>query len=151
MKRLNDGDDGYVESIPFPSIGQLRNWKKKTPGHISYGELEYHRVSAMINEELKFKEDWIDEKKAFSYGAKLGVGSDNDPLIFCFTSKHLLKNISRYHGHYACFHIDGTYKLLKNRFPVIAYGRSDTNGQLHLISIAITSHETTELYKHFYK
>lgn len=69
----------------------------------------------------------------------------------CFTSKHLLKNISRHTGHHAVFHIDGTYKLIKNRFPVIAYGRSDTNGQLHLISVAICSDETAEAYNHFYR
>lgn len=47
--------------------------------------------------------------------------------------------------------LQGTYKNIKNRFPVIAYGRSDTNGQLHLISLAIVSDESTETYKHFYR
>ena len=79
------------------------------------------------------------------------LGSDTDPFIVCFTSKHLLGNISKYEGHHAVFHIDGTYKLIKNRFPVIVYGRSDMNGQLHLISVAICSDETAETYSHFYK
>ena len=81
----------------------------------------------------------------------MGTGSDNNPFVVCFSSKHLLKNISKHIGHYSVYHIDGTYKLTKNRFPVIAYGRSDTNGQLYLISIAICSHETTETYTHFYR
>ena len=38
---------------------------------------------------------------------------------------------------------------MKNKFPVIAYGRSNTNGQLHLISVTILNDETTETYKHF--
>ena len=64
------------------------------------------------------KIDDLDAKKAFTYGVKLGTGADNDPLIICFTSKHLLNNIYKYSGNNSIFHIDETYKLIKNRFPV---------------------------------
>jgi len=44
----------------------------------------------------------------------------------------------------------GIYSAL---FPniVIAFGRSDSNGQIHLISVAIVSDEKTETYTHFYR
>lgn len=149
-KRLNDECPGYDSTYPLPKIDQIRNWKKKNSGKFTGGTEEYDKVTSLVND-LIYNEESTDEKKAFSYGAKMGTGSDNDPLIVCFSSIHLLKNISKYAGHYAIFHIDGTYKLIKNRFPVIAYGRSDTNGRLHLISVAICSNETTETYTHFYK
>ena len=148
-KRFNEGADGYDKSLP--KINQLRNWKKQNSGQFSCGNQEYDQVNRLINE-LQYTDAFMgDDKKAFVYGVKMGVGSDCDPLIVCFTSKHLLLNISKHIHHYAVFHIDGTYKLIKNRVPVIAYGRTDTNGQLHLISVAICSHENSETYQHFYR
>ncbi len=66
-----------------------------------------------------------EETKSFSYGLKLSDGSDNDPFVVYFSSKHLQLNMSRYPDHNAIFHIDGTYKLIKKRFPVLVFGRSD--------------------------
>lgn len=150
-KRRLESCAGYDKEIPLPTIEQLRNYKRRHAGRYTKDtEDEYKQVNDLINE-LSIDGSTLDETKAFSYGTKLGVGSDNDPFICCFSSKHLLRTISRYSNHYSIFHIDGTYKLVKNRFPVIAYGRSDSNGRLHLISIAICSDETTETYKHFYK
>ena len=146
-KRLHDGQ--YDASIPLPTLQQIRNYRRRAIITPTDGNVEFDQVTKLIDD-LSY-ERGLDDKKAFSYGTKIGVGSDSDPFIVCFTSKHLLKNMSKYSEHYSVFHIDGTYKLVKNRFPVIAYGRSDTNGQLHLISVAISSHETTETYTHFYK
>ena len=110
----------------LPQINQLRNWKKQNSSQLSCGNQEYDQVNRLINE-LQYTDAFIgDDKKAFVYEVKMGVGSDCDPLIVCFTSKHLLLNISKHIDHYAVFHIHGTYKLIKNRFPVIANGRSDT-------------------------
>ncbi len=146
-KRLLDRCPGYDQSIPVPKLSQIRNWKTRNAKMA--GNEEFDKVSKQIKD-LEWN-DQLDDKRAFSYGAKIGIGSDSDPFIVCFTSKHLLNNISKYDGHHAVFHIDGTYKLIKNRFPVIVYGRSDMNGQLHLISIAICSDETAATYSHFYK
>ena len=81
----------------------------------------------------------------------MGTGADEDPFVACFSCKHLLRNITKHSNHWGIFHIDGTYKLIKNRFSVLCYGRSDMNGVLHLISMAIVSGETTELFEHFYR
>ena len=150
LKRMNGGDAGYSKEIPQPTLTQIRNFKKRHVSQLVDNNAEYDQVSKLIKD-LKYDATESDDQKAFSYGAKLGVGSDTDPFIVCFSSRQLLSNMSKYNNHYSVFHIDGTYKLTKNRFPVIAYGRSDTNGQLHLISIAICSNETTETYTHFYK
>ena len=39
------------------------------------------------------------------------------------------------------FHIDGTYKLIKNRFSVIVFGVGDIAAEFHPIAYCITSHE----------
>jgi len=137
-------------SMPLPILAQIRGYKRRNFLTIVAQDEEYDKVTQLVTELSENVED-IDSKRAFSYGVRMGSGQDDDPLIICFTSKHLLGNVSKYPGHYAIFHIDGTYKLLKNRFPVIAYGRSDSNGQLHLISVAICSSEVTDTYTHFYR
>ncbi len=38
-------------------------------------------------------------------------------------------------------HIDGTYKLIKNRFPVMVLGITDIAGEFHPIAQCVTSHE----------
>jgi len=105
-KRFNDKCPGYNHTLP--TVPQIRNYKRtvnKGP-NASYNN-EYEQVSALINQ-LSYKPESSDET-AFTYGVKMGTGADNDPLIICFTSKHLLKNISKYSDHYSVFHIDGNH------------------------------------------
>ena len=144
-KRKTDGYLGYDRNLP--ELRQIRNYKRNAK---STTNNEYEDVIKLINE---FSSDIheINDKQAFVYGVKMGTGDDHDPFICCFTSKYLLNTMSRYSHHHSVFHIDGTYKNIKNRFPVIAYGRSDLNGQLHLISVAIVSDETSSTYSHFYR
>ncbi len=148
-KRKAEGNEGYEDS--WPAIDQIRGFKRRFNSEST--DTEFEKVRELLNKlsgENRGLEN-LDEKSGFSYGIKMGTGADNDPVVACFTSKHLLKNISKHSNHYAVFHVDGTYKLIKNRFPVLVYGRPDMNGQLHLISIAIVSAETAELFKYFYR
>ena len=39
------------------------------------------------------------------------------------------------------YHLDCTYKLTKNRFPLLVFGVSDYSGQFHPIAYALLSHE----------
>ena len=127
-KRKADGMAGY--DLTVPTLEQIRGFKRRhTKRQVDPGD-EYLQVERLLAD-LEDDIEGLEETKAFSYGVKLGIGSESDPLIICFTSKKLLKNISLYSEHNSVFHIDGTYKLIKNRFPVIAYGRSDLNGHLH--------------------
>jgi hypothetical protein len=93
----------------------------------------------------------INENKAFVYEVRLGVGTNEDPLHISATSLSLLKNININNDSFRIFHIDSTYKLINNRFNLIVFGRSDVNGQFHLIACSIISSETTESYKKFYR
>lgn len=42
------------------------------------------------------------------------------------------------------FHIDGTYKLVRNGFPVVVFGVSDIQGSFH--PIAFCSHPNLTIY-----
>ena len=47
-------------------------------------------------------------------------------------------------------HVDGTYKLIKNIFPVMVIGVTDIRGVFHLIAFCITSNEEeTDFFEFF--
>ena len=62
------------------------------------------------------------------------------------TSKRLMKNL----GEVGVFHIDGTYKLMKNGFPTVVFGITDLSRRFHPICFYITSHEETSDFENFY-
>ena len=47
--------------------------------------------------------------------------------------------------------IDATYKIFREKFNLVAYGRTDLKRAYHPIAFMITSHEFTEDYKYFYR
>ena len=49
------------------------------------------------------------------------------------------------------FHFDATYKITKNGFPLVIFGRSDISRQFHKIAFMITSHEKEFDYIYFYE
>ena len=142
--------DGHFElDVPLPSLPQVQGIKRrfiqKTDG---YGQ-EWELVENLINSNQYSEE--LDPNKAFVFGSTLADGSDDDHLRICMTSKALLRHLDSFPEHHRVFHVDGTYKLIKNRFPLIVFGRSDLQGQFHLIAICITSHETADDYAFFFK
>ena len=62
------------------------------------------------------------------------------------TSKHLFSNIERN----GVNHIDGTYKITRNGFPLVVYGVTDIQGHFHPICFFVSSHENESDYKCFY-
>lgn len=84
-----------------------------------------------------------------SNGVVLGNGSDQNHLHICLTTTKLLTNLdSNLPG---CYHVDGTYKLIRNKFPLIVFGRTDKQNQFHLIAFCITSHEKEEDFFRFFQ
>ena len=63
------------------------------------------------------------------------------------TSKKLLNNLNLD----GVCHIDCTYKLIKNGFPVLIFGITDRAGQFHPIAYHITSHEEEADFICFYE
>lgn len=72
-------------------------------------------------------------------------GSPTHHSQIMFTSKNLMKNCEKT----GMFHIDGTYKLIKNGFPVIVLGVSDIQGVFHPIAFCISSNEDEGAFTEF--
>ncbi len=77
---------------------------------------------------------------------RLGDGSDKDHTHIMMTSKAMMSKCENK----GVFHIDGTYKLIQNRFPVMVFGITDIAGEFHPIAYCITSHEKEEDFVEFF-
>ena len=78
----------------------------------------------------------------------VGDGSDDDHFNMMLTSMKLLEMLdSNIEG---MFHIDGTYKLTKEGFPIIIFGKTDFDHHFHPIALSISSHETEADFIYFY-
>ncbi|RNA36561.1 hypothetical protein BpHYR1_025820 [Brachionus plicatilis] len=65
------------------------------------------------------------------------------------TTKYLMSKIdSNLPG---CYHLDATYKLIKNGFPLIVLGRTDAVHDFHPLGFFISSHEQEIDYQEFYQ
>ena len=62
------------------------------------------------------------------------------------TSKRLMMNSEKS----GVMHLNGTYKLIKNHFPVVLIGVSDIQGTFHPIAFCITSAEDTHSFTELY-
>lgn len=105
-------------------------------------------ISAVIDiiKQYEFKEN-LDENRPFFFNIEydqngminLGDGSDENHLCICITSKKLLTYLdTTFPG---AFYVDATYKLIRNRFPLVVVGRTDMNQKFHLLALCVTSHE----------
>ena len=75
----------------------------------------------------------------------LGNGSEIDPVRIFITSLNLLKNADTTKQNFqAIFHLDGTYRITLNKFPLSVLGRSDMNRKFFPIALALLSRETAD-------
>lgn len=114
------------------------------------------RNSCELIQNNLFKEN-IDENTPFFFNVKfdedgivkLNNGSEESHINIMITSKKLLRNLESENE--GPFHIDATYKLIKNKFPVVVFAKTDFHHQIHPIAFVITSHEQTKDYVEIYK
>ena len=106
-----------------------------------------------IAQEHLFSSIGHDFDKAFVFGIhgtaalNLGNGSDENPFFIGFTSLRLFHRLGSYQGRLVV-HLDATYKLNDRGYPLLVMGFSDTAKKFHLISLAVSSHETASAYTH---
>ncbi len=50
-----------------------------------------------------------------------------------------------------CTGFDATYEIFREKFNLVAYGRTDLKRAYHPIAFMVTSHECTEDYEYFYR
>ena len=76
----------------------------------------------------------------FCYEPEIRTGSDRNHTFIFLSSKKLLLMAT---NEEAIYHIDCTYKIVVNRFPVLIFGRSDLAGQFFPMVVCLMSNETT--------
>lgn len=83
----------------------------------------------------------------------LGNGaSTNHLFIFATTLKLLQINCdTNNQSNIALFHIDGTYKITREGFPMLVFGRSNLNRKIYPIAFGIVSNEEAYDFLHFFQ
>lgn len=72
----------------------------------------------------------------------VGDGSKLNPTKLFVTSLKLLKFCDTSNQNFmGMFHVDGTYRIVQNRFPMAVFGRSDINRNFFPIALALLSTE----------
>ena len=98
-------------------------------------------------------------KITFVFGTKLdangkpiiGTGSDASHLNILMTSMAFLYRLDTSdQGNVALFHIDGTYRMTKLKFPLVIFGRIVIKRRFHPIIYFLTSHEQEIDFTYFY-
>ena len=148
----NKVNNGLYQGLQLPNTDQIN--RQITKIRNPEDENEYERVMNQISE-LKYQSNkFYEADQAFCFGCKLGNGSDASHFIVNFTSIRLLESISFNNSsvtEQSIYHIDGTYKITKARYPLVVIGRSDHNGSFFPICISIVSHEQTEDFIHIFQ
>ncbi|CAF0999539.1 unnamed protein product [Brachionus calyciflorus] len=83
----------------------------------------------------------------------LGNGaSTNHLFIFATTLKLLQINCdTNNQSNIALFHIDGTYKITREGFPMLVFGRSNLNRKIYPFAFGIVSNEEAYDFLHFFQ
>ncbi|CAF0978500.1 unnamed protein product [Brachionus calyciflorus] len=153
-----ENENPRLVNFQLPKVSQIQN-------HITY--LRQNQLGNNNNiEEVKkivesnlFRSDLPDDKPFF-FGVKfdkdnrpiINSGSESHHFRLIITTKKLIKILdSKFSDYDSIFHIDSTYKINKNGFPLVIISRSDINRQLHPIIFMLTSHEQTSDYLYFYE
>ena len=81
----------------------------------------------------------------------LGDGTPIAPLRIYMTTLKMLRLLdSTNQSNMALYHLDGTYRITINNFPLSIYGRSDMNRKFFPIAIAMISSEKNEMLVNFF-
>lgn len=78
----------------------------------------------------------------------LGDGGDATPFCVSMTSKAMLNVLLKANSCVfpVVLHMDSTFKLNDNEFPLVVIGITDGAQQLHVLSVSIVSHRTHGMY-----
>jgi hypothetical protein len=115
-----------IPSVSIPALNQIQ-------GLINRNKLKIDDSNHLAGvEEFISKRQYAnaaDENEAFFFGSHIindrvmiGTGSDSDHLNVCLTSYKLISTIKNFENRLSIFNIDATYKLSKNRFPLVVFG-----------------------------
>ena len=138
-----------IFGVDLPDLDRIRRLKYYVSKKDTDNKGDRDKVEQLIKE--RGYTAGIDPNKGFIFAARNGTGADDDPLTICITALNWLTWLNSFVEYHQIYHCDGTYKIVRNRFPVIVFGRSDVSGQFHPIAIALTSRETADDYEYFFR
>lgn len=125
-----------------------------------YNVLQYHKrkIGGCTEMNTHQFEEWCRSKsdipgasepdRAFVVAFETGVNEDGDATIKLFASTRRLLGLAKLNDR---IHVDGTYKLNWNKFPVLVAGTTDQDGKFHPYGIGVSSSETTEDFTFLFK
>jgi hypothetical protein len=135
-----------MKGLPMPTKDQvayyIRNYR-------TTNTTQSNKISD-VKELIKEFKISTDENRGFFFGYDndesnepiiLNGESPNNPFRLAMTSRKMLSIIPSLLVSTCVYHLDCTYKLTKNRFPLLVFGVSDYSGQFHPIAYALLSHE----------
>ncbi len=78
----------------------------------------------------------------------MGDGGDATPFCVSMTSKAMLNVLLKANSCVfpVVLHMDSSFKLNDNEFPLVVIGITDGAQQLHVLSVSIVSHRTHGMY-----
>lgn len=140
-----------IEKSVLPKLNQIQGYFRRKKSGVNDNNIK-QMIEKMTNQQYY---DKIDESEAFFFNIKktktgkvlLQNGSPTEHAHIMLTSVALLRRCEMK----GVFHIDGTYKLVRNGFPVIVFGVSDIIGTFHPIAFCITSNEQEPDFTKFYE
>ena len=91
------------------------------------------------------------EDEAFVIGSTIddSAGEDGIPNFQVTVSTRRLVKLLDRSGQWP-LHVDGTYKLTWQGFPVLISGITDAQHRFHPVSLSLVSHERTSVYLHLF-
>ena len=103
----------------MPTLRQVQDYignrRKKIGDNNNITELKSFLDSIQYNTNTS-------DNELFPFGIELGDGSDDFHFHLGFTSLKLLKNCEKISKDCGIFHLDATYKIIKNCYPLIILG-----------------------------
>ncbi|MGH3053782.1 MAG: hypothetical protein ACRDL7_02250, partial [Gaiellaceae bacterium] len=146
-------DQGVLDSISVAKVQNfIKNHSRDVPHHMSIHTVKDAIVGTEYCENMQDCQGFT-----FGYGFEdgkplLGMGSDCDPFIVCFSSKVWIRNFFRaldaittdeLTSPVFMLHIDGSFKLNLLGYPVIVLGISDASRKFYPLGFALVSQTTS--------
>jgi hypothetical protein len=149
----------YFPQYEVPSLGQIQAFVSTLTIPSKHSKNKVTNAAEVISKNAFTEENIKNPNKPFIFGMKynsedkvvIGNGSSECPMRICISSLSMLKKVDcSDQNDRGIFHIDDTYKITQNQFPLLVFGRSDIKRQFHPIAYMLHSHETTVDFEFFY-
>ena len=140
---------GKIETVPekVQLTNYLAHRRRKLGDRNNIDDIKSYIMNHLLIDEMN-------DADLFFFGIEIsngmpiiGNGTDKSHFHSCFSSKILLRKLNNT----GQFHIDCTYKIIKYFYPLLVFGITDFERHFQPIAFMVTSHETEEDFKYFFR